>query len=217
MADGINPWTAFWAQKEAREASNAQPNPVVAQGNQALIDRENKMFPNFSALASKFAGPATEPRFGNFSAIADTFGAEHDAQGNRVNPMTMSNQEARSLGQPHLSPSQEADDYVDGADYDMWANDFTADDIVNAVAPKAPGKAKTPKKQLQKRAAVKKAVAPAKQKRYATVDPLNLFGNKNGVNPFESRGNPITNDRFNGGYVPTRKVKADTADLMSLF
>ena len=58
---------------------------------------------------------------------------------------------------------------------------------------------------------------------YASVDPLNLFGNKNGVNPFESRGNPITNDRFNGGevpppaYVSNRKISQDTSDILDLF
>ena len=29
----------------------------------------------------------------------------------------------------------EADDYIDGSGYDKWADDFTDDDIVNAVAP----------------------------------------------------------------------------------
>jgi hypothetical protein len=40
--------------------------------------------------------------------------------------------------------------------------------------------------------------------RYATVDPFNLFGNRNGVNPFSLRNAPITNDRFSGGVVPSQ-------------
>ena len=47
--------------------------------------------------------------------------------------------------------------------------------------------------------------APAPRERFATVDPLNLFGNKNGVNPFASGGGAITNDRFNGGVVPAQR------------
>jgi hypothetical protein len=41
------------------------------------------------------------------------------------------------------------------------------------------------------------------EQRYATVDPLNLFGNRNGINPFASSPHPITMSRFNGGVVPS--------------
>ncbi len=76
--------------------------------------------------------------------------------------------------------------------------------VVDTVAPKRAGKTKTPKKQLKKRAAVRKAVKQpvVKQERFATVDPLNLFGNKNGANPFDS-GNRGS-DRFSGGIVDQR-------------
>ena len=50
--------------------------------------------------------------------------------------------------------------------------------------------------------------------RFATVDPLNLFGNKNGVNPFSSSAGT---DRFSGGYVSNRKVSQDTSDILDLF
>jgi len=46
----------------------------------------------------------------------------------------------------------------------------------------------------------------ASAKRYATVDPLNLFGNRNGINPFASNGEAVTNDRFSGGKVPDRVI-----------
>ena len=70
----------------------------------------------------------------------------------------------------------EADDFVDGSAYDKWADDFTDDDIVNAVAPLNPGtKTKTPKKQLRKRAAVKKAIAPARRAPVANPYSMNPF------------------------------------------
>ena len=46
------------------------------------------------------------------------------------------------------------------------------------------------------------AAVPATQGNYATVDPLNLFGNSNGVNPFALNGKGYSNNRFSGGVVP---------------
>ena len=93
---------------------------------------------------------------------------------------------------------------------DVYDAPFTKDDIVDSIAPKAPGKKKMSKPQAKKRAAVKRAVKPQVQARpkaqkYATVDPLNLFGNKNGVNPFGRRNEAMTNARFSGGNVPVKE------------
>ena len=60
------------------------------------------------------------------------------------------------------------------------------------------------------------------QAHYATVDPLNLFGNRNGVNPLNLLdGRPITNDRFSGGVVPgsANQIKIDKRfnDTLGMF
>ena len=49
--------------------------------------------------------------------------------------------------------------------------------------------------------------------RYATVDPLNIFGNRNGVNPFAQNNQSFMQpDRFSGG-VATPAVKLSTKDV----
>jgi len=204
----------YYRNKALRGGGTGAVGPVT-QSNSAAIDKERGYFPNFTGIANAIAGPSNEPRFANMSAFIDKLPDQYKSWDAFSKAGTMSNAKAIELGQPHLSPmTQEAEDYVDGADYDKWADDFTADDIVNTVAPLKPGKTKTPKKQMQKRAAVQKAVAPMKKaapapaQRYATVDPLNLFGNKNGVNPFGRRGEAMTNDRFNGGVVPVQEAPA---------
>jgi len=53
------------------------------------------------------------------------------------------------------------------------------------------------------------------RERFATVDPLNLFGNRNGVNPFASGGGVINNARFSGGYVPQTQINNDAKKLTS--
>jgi len=64
----------------------------------------------------------------------------------------------------------------------------------------------------------KPVVAPAApQQRYATVDPLNIFGNSNGVNPFGFRDEAVTNDRFSGGVVPTKKPAMTNDQVLDLF
>jgi len=51
--------------------------------------------------------------------------------------------------------------------------------------------------------------------RYATVDPFNIFGNRNGVNPFSNLDRPITNARFSGGAVPKRTISENR--LLGIF
>ena len=92
--------------------------------------------------------------------------------------------------------------------------------LKQAIKDSPKGKMPTPK-------AVQKAVAKAPvPQNYATVDPLNLFGNKNGVNPFGARGEPMTNDRFSGGvvpqqeqgaYVPKRQISQDMNKVLGMF
>ena len=71
-------------------------------------------------------------------------------------------------------------------------------------------------KAIQQAAATIAKAAPApvvERQKFATVDPLNLFGNRNGVNPFASGGGAITNARFSGGYVPQRQIVKDTSAI----
>jgi len=59
----------------------------------------------------------------------------------------------------------------------------------------------TAKKTVRKPSVARKAPA----KRFATVDPLNIFGNKNGVNPFNPKNKG--SNRFSGGKVTSAKTK----------
>ena len=117
------------------------------------------------------------------------------------------------------------------------ADDFTIDELrmfddFNQKTPKAKKPTTTSTKKPMARKPGPKKPGPVKgsknvpkPQRYATVDPLNLFGNRNGVNPFGFRDEAITNDRFNGGVVPTKsnpvsrkkrtlsKAASDTLDL----
>ena len=216
MANGVNPWTAFWNQ---RESGDRAVRMKEAQAEQAQIEAAQAAAPS-KYQDSSFVMPSVGNLYDNVKYGVKSYipGTDEnkiftDSIGSLWGDMqtagTRTNLEAEIAGGARLAPGvAEAGDYVDGADYDKWAQDFTKEDIVNTIAgPTKPGKQKTPKKTMKRRAAVQKAVAPkaAPAKRFATVDPLNLFGNKNGVNPFASGGGAITNDRFNGGVVPAQK------------
>jgi hypothetical protein len=115
---------------------------------------------------------------------------------------------------------------VSTPEVDWMDKDFTSADDADVVLPKKNPKTgkdtvKIPKnpykpagKTGKKSAPVVRASRPvpvaaakpnpvqAAAQRYASVDPLNLFGNRNGVNPFGRRNEAVTNDRFNGGFIP---------------
>ena len=207
-------WEDFQRNSAVRNGTQYQAPVQPVVNNAAEIAQQTKDFPTFSKVADYFAGPATEPRFNNFSAFVKNFGGYDEGfngtQGAKVgspgdSPIAGGHGDVRLGG--NIVP--EADDFGPGEGMD-FENDFTEDDIVDAIAPKAPGKKKMTKPQAKKRAAVKRAVKPQvqakpKAQKYATVDPLNLFGNKNGVNPFGRRNEAMTNARFSGGNVPVKE------------
>jgi len=136
--------------------------------------------------------------------------AFHSINGQRiVEPMDTTPTVRGGLGiQPEMfeAVTQEAEDYVDGASYDKWAKDS----VVNKVAPLRPGKTKTPKKQMQKRAAVKRVLNKpqmVQMQRTTSGNPFaknfggwgQLFQGDKTVNS----GGPITRSAYNEKLIAT--------------
>jgi hypothetical protein len=224
-------WADFQRNQAARGGTQApQPQAAATPDNAALIAREKEDFPTFTQVADYWGGESNEPRFQNFTNFVKMFGG-YDEGFNGVQQATYGSPEDSPIagghgninlgGRPAAVPVvPEAGDFGPGEGMD-FENDFTDEDIVDMVAPKAPGKAKMTKPQAKKRAAVKKAVKPA-----APVK------NPYSKNPFAKNFSPSAfRDGLGSqrgdvkhipgaaayeakrGYTPNRKVKQDIMDL----
>ena len=126
---------------------------------------------------------------------------------------------------PSTPIEQDMNDYGGMEDVAVETNS-TPKQVAKAIAPNSQSKPKS-KKAKNKQKAIRSQVTKDANKQqaainaaaggasFATVDPLNIFGNRNGANPFNP--NIKGSNRFSGGAVQGGKMSQQQSDILDMF